>query len=99
MRQVDRYKDILRTEMPYLRNKYHIAEVGLFGSFVREENKNNSDLDILVRFDEYPSAFEYVDLEDYLSQKLGVKVDLANKETLKNYIGKVKLREKNTTTY
>jgi len=79
--------------MPYLRHKYHIAEVGLFGSFVREENKNSSDLDILVEFEEYPSAFEYIDLEDYLSQKLGVKVDLANKETLKKYIGKRILAE------
>ncbi len=93
MRQVDRYKEILRNEMPYLRHKYHIAEVGLFGSFVREENKNSSDLDILVEFEEYPSAFEYIDLEDYLSQKLGVKVDLANKETLKKYIGKRILAE------
>jgi hypothetical protein len=93
MRQVDQYKRILQEEMPYLRDRYHVAELGVFGSFVRGENEENSDLDILVKFNEYPSAFEYIDLEDYLSKRLGVQVDLANKETLKKYIGKRILAE------
>ncbi|MEM2169145.1 MAG: nucleotidyltransferase family protein, partial [Candidatus Bathyarchaeia archaeon] len=52
-----------------------------------------SDIDILVEFEEPPSLFEFMDLEDYLSKLLGLKVDLVTREALKPRIGERILRE------
>ena len=83
----------LRAELPEIRSKYNVATVELFGSFVRHEQKADSDLDILVTFSKAPSLFEFIELEDYLSESLGVKVDLVMKSSLKPNIGKRILSE------
>ena len=57
--------------------------MGIFGSYVRGEQKKKSDLDVLVDFVEPISLFRFVELEDFLSQRLGVKVDLVMKDSLK----------------
>lgn len=57
--------------------------IGIFGSYVRGEQKRKSDLDLLVEFSDPPSLFKFVELEDFLSQKLGIKVDLVMKDALK----------------
>jgi len=93
MNKIDQYKEILKNELPYLKKEYSVAEIGVFGSYVRLENKEDSDLDVLVKFDQYPSLFKYLDLEEYLARKLGVKVDLVHKDSLKKYIGKRILSE------
>lgn len=67
--------------------------MGIFGSYVRGEQDSESDLDILVEFDEAPGLFEYIRLEDYLSEILGIKVDLVMKSALKPAIGKRILEE------
>ena len=60
---------------------------------MRGEQQPQSDLDILIDFDEYPSLLEFVGLEDELSQSLGLKVDLVMKSGLKPRIGEHILRE------
>jgi hypothetical protein len=60
---------------------------------VRGEQEPESDLDILIEFEEAPSFFEYIRLEDYLSEILGVKVDLVMKSALKPAIGNISLRK------
>ena len=76
--------------MPYLQDKYSVKEIGLFGSYIRDEQDSNSDLDIIISFNESPSLFKFVELENFLSDKLKIKVDLvmrtALKENLKDYI-------------
>ena len=52
-----------------------------------------SDVDILVDFEEPPSLFEFMDLEEYLSKLLGLKIDLVSKGALKPRIGKRILEE------
>jgi len=66
-----------------LKENFKVKTIGLFGSYVRGEQKNNSDLDILVDFYEPISLFRFIELEDFLSQWLGVKVDLVMRDTLK----------------
>ena len=83
----------LREELPRLRSKYHVAELEIFGSFVRNEKRANSNLDILVSFSKAPSLFKFIELEDYLSKQLDVKVDLVMKSLLKPNIGKEILAE------
>jgi predicted nucleotidyltransferase len=60
---------------------------------VRNQQKKKSDLDVLVEFSESTDLFAFVELESYLSDLLGVKVDLVMKDTLKPRIGKHILRE------
>jgi uncharacterized protein len=78
----------LRSMLPLLRNTFHVQTLEIFGSFVREEQSENSDLDLLVTYSEVPTLFEFVALENYLSDELKVKVDLVMKDSLKPAIGK-----------
>jgi hypothetical protein len=73
----------LKEMLPYLRAEYHLRMMEIFGSFVRGEACENSDLDLLVTFDEDPSLFKFIALENYLSDALGVNVDLVMKDSLK----------------
>ncbi len=75
--------DKLQQNMPLLRDQFKVNSLELFGSYVRKEQKNHSDLDLLVTFTESPSLFKFVRLENYLSELLGVKVDLVMKDALK----------------
>ena len=76
-----------------LRKDFSVKEIGVFGSYVREEQTKKSDIDILVDFYNEPSFFKFIALERYLSDLLGVKVDLVMRKALKHYIGKHILKE------
>jgi predicted nucleotidyltransferase len=91
--RVDQIRTILQRELPALAKQYRVASLGLFGSYVRGENRPDSDLDVLVTFSETPSLFRYVELEDHLSKLLGVRVDLVMREGLKPAIGQRILAE------
>ncbi|MBI3788426.1 MAG: nucleotidyltransferase family protein [Ignavibacteriales bacterium] len=88
-----RAKRILRAHLPALRERYAVTSLGVFGSYVRSEQKKKSDLDVLVEFETAPSLFKYGELEDHLSDLVGIKVDLVMKKTLKPYIGRNILAE------
>jgi uncharacterized protein len=95
MKEFNEIRKILREQKPYLAEKYGVEIVGVFGSYVRQEQRSDSDLDILIELDRPPkiSLIGLVELEDYLSQILGVKVDLAIKTNLKKRIGRRILQE------
>ena len=77
---------ILKKEMPALNSTYHVSDCGIFGSYVREEAGESSDIDILVRFEKPIGFFKFIELENYLSEKLGIKVDLVTEDALKPLI-------------
>ena len=83
----------LRALLPLLREKYHVRTLEVFGSYVRGEAGSHSDLDLLVTFDQVPTLFQFVALENFLSDRLRVKVDLVMKDDLKPEIGKHILAE------
>jgi predicted nucleotidyltransferase len=85
MNSLEEIRDILRSHKQDLRMKYHVKELGVFGSFARGEESNSSDVDILVDFDE-PIGWEYIDLIAYLESILGMKVDLVTPMALKRQI-------------
>jgi len=95
MNKVDEIKKILKEHKKELREKYGIEEIGIFGSYLRGEAKKESDVDILVEFKPGAkiSLLDFVELENYLSNLLGVKVDLVEKSALKPRIGKQILSE------
>jgi uncharacterized protein len=85
--------EILRQQIPMLTERYSVETLEIFGSYVRSEQKKNSDLDILVTFKQDPSLLTYIAIENYLSDLLGIKVDLVMKDSLKPKIGQQILRE------
>lgn len=91
--ELTRAKRILRAHLPALREHYSITSLGVFGSYVRGEAKAKSDLDLLVEFEHAPSLFKYGELEDHLSDLVGIKVDLVMKKALKPHIGRYILAE------
>jgi predicted nucleotidyltransferase len=95
MKSLDEIQHTLREQKPYLADKYGVKIVGVFGSYVRQEQRPDSDLDLLIELERPPriSLIGLVELEDYLSQILGVKVDLAIQTNLKKRIGRRILQE------
>ena len=85
---VSRFQAVLRHEMPVSAERFHVTSLGLFGSYVRDEQHHGSDLDILVTFDDVPSLFQIVSLENHLADLPGIKVDLVLRDSLKPHIGR-----------
>jgi predicted nucleotidyltransferase len=84
---------IIRQHLPKLIREYNISYLGIFGSYIRGEQKEDSDLDILVEFSKEPDLLEFIGLKQELSETLGVEVDLVMKSALKPRIGKKILEE------
>ncbi len=93
IKKIDQIIIKLRENMPVLREKYKVKTLGVFGSYVRGEQKKSSDLDILVEFQEPVGLFKFMELEEFLEKNTGVKVDLVSKKALKPRIGKHILEE------
>ena len=88
-----KYLEILHEQIPLLTERYGVETLEVFGSYVRSEQKKESDLDLLVTFKEAPSLLTFIAIENYLSDLLGIKVDLVMKDSLKPAIGRNILRE------
>ena len=93
MRRLEEIQEILRQKKPILRERFKVKEIGIFGSFVRGEEKDTSDLDILVELERPVGLIKFVGLQNYLSDELGEKVDLVTKSALKPRIKKSNLSE------
>lgn len=93
MRTVSEIKNVLEQQKRVLAERFSVKEIGVFGSYVRGEQKEGSDIDILVEFSEPVGFFVFLDLEEYLSGVLSVKVDLVSKKALKPRIGRRILQE------
>jgi len=94
VKKIEEIKAKLKEHKEELREKFKVKEIGVFGSYVRgEQKKRGSDIDILVEFKEPVSLLKFMDLEEYLSKLLGLKVDLISKKALKPKIGEHILKE------
>jgi predicted nucleotidyltransferase len=78
----------LRNLFPFIKENYNVKSIEVFGSFVRNENNSLSDLDLLVEFSDIPGLLKFVELENYLSDNLNIKVDLVMKDSLKPLISR-----------
>lgn len=85
MKTLTQIKTILTEQKPHLAKKYGITEIGVFGSYVRGEQRPDSDLDILIELTDPPfiSLMGLVNLENYLSDLLNIKVETAIRTDLK----------------
>jgi predicted nucleotidyltransferase len=87
MRHLDDILAQLRAMAPALRRRCAIRGMGVFGSYARGEQREDSDLDVLVEPGDGMTLPDYAELQSELSEALGVRVDLANRRTLKPRIG------------
>jgi predicted nucleotidyltransferase len=87
--------EAIKKQKMVLEEKYKVKEIGIFGSYVRGEQTEKSDVDILVEFEGGAKIglLKFVNMENYLSDILGLKVDLVMKSALKPRIGKQILQE------
>ena len=82
MTDLNTIKQILAQLKPELIDKYHISSIGLFGSIVRDDFTPSSDIDIIVDFSQ-PIGIEFVDLADYIENKLQKNIDLVSRKGIK----------------
>lgn len=75
--------DQLRILLPELRQRYAVDTLEVFGSRVRGEASPQSDLDLLVTFRQTPGLLKLIALENEISDRLGVRVDLVMRTALK----------------
>jgi len=81
MKKLEEIKAVLELHKDELKERFGVKEIGIFGSYVRGEQRADSDIDILVDF-ERPIGWEIVDLKEYLENLLGMKVDLVPKRSV-----------------
>ena len=77
---LEELRRLLRQQMPHLGECCQVRSLGVFGSYVRGEQRPNSDLDVLVEFEAVPSLLSFIHLQNHLSDLLGVSVDLVMRQ-------------------
>lgn len=93
MIDVETLRKTLQAHKEELNQKYGVKELGLFGSYVKNEQDETSDVDLLVEFDKAVDLFTFVNLKNYLSDLLNANVGLVMKKALKPKIGQRILQE------
>jgi uncharacterized protein len=93
MTQREQILDTLEELKEEIGKHYKVRHMGLFGSFARSEASEASDVDIFVEFEEGADLLDLVALGDFLEEKLGRKVDLATKNSLRPEIRDRVIRE------
>ena len=93
MRTFDEIKKQLQEHKQDLKNEYGVRNLGIFGSYVRGEQTDQSDVDILVDLEKPIGLLGLARLNRNISELLGVKVDLTTRNALKPHIGQRILQE------
>lgn len=75
----------LKELKPLLYKNYYVDKIGVFGSYSRNEQTKDSDIDILVSFRK-PLGWEFFDLQEFLEKELQLKVDLVSEKALKKQL-------------
>jgi uncharacterized protein len=92
-RTLNNIKKTLSDLKPEMHKRFGVSIVGIFGSWVRGEQRAESDIDVLVDFDRKVNLFEILELQWYLEGAFGCKVDVAPRDSLRKYIGRHILKE------
>ena len=82
-RTLDEIRADLQVLMPTLKKRFKVESLEIFGSYVRGEQTEKSDVDVLVTFMGSYSLWHLIDVERFLRRKLHVKVDLVPKDSVK----------------
>lgn len=72
----------IKQQYPYLMAEYGVKRIGLFGSYSKNEQTKNSDIDIIAEF-EKPICLKFIEFTEYLEKVLGIKTDVLTPEGIK----------------
>ncbi len=84
---------ILKKLKEDIKIKYKVKSIGIFGSYINNEQTDDSDIDFLVEFEENADLFHYVGLTLFLEEQFNKKVDVISKPALKEELRKSILQE------
>ncbi len=93
MKTIEEIKQKIREDQQIYKDQYKVKELKIFGSYVKSEQTQTSDLDILVEFEQPVSLLHMVSLENYLTDALNVKVDIVPKDSLRDELKEQILKE------
>jgi len=93
MKTFEEIKKVLQKHREEFREQYGLKEIGIFGSYVKGEQKEKSDIDMLIELEKPIGFVRFMKLENALSQLLGVRVEMVTRKALKPHIGKRILQE------
>jgi predicted nucleotidyltransferase len=82
MKTLEELKEIIERHRQELEQKFKVKRIAIFGSYTRNEQTKESDIDVLVEFKE-PVGFLFIHLADFLEELLNVKVDLVTPDAIK----------------
>lgn len=82
----------LKAIKPTLSTRFFVDKIGYFGSYARNEQTSDSDIDILVSFGK-PLGWAFFDLQEFLEKELEKKVDLVSVKALKEQLREIILNE------
>lgn len=92
--KIEEIKEIIYLHKRELEKKYKVKKIAIFGSFARGEQKEESDIDLLVEFEEEGKTFDnYMELKFFLEDLLNKKIDLVMKDALKDSIKELIMKE------
>lgn len=83
MKTLDEIQKILKPNMATFREDYQVTSLGIFGSYARGEQSEDSDVDILIDYEKAPTLSKLVDLRIVLGELTGVQIDLVTKNGLR----------------
>lgn len=93
MKNVENILETLKRNKPQLEKDYGLINIGVFGSYAREEQTEKSDVDILIELSMPIGLIAILKLKHTLEDMLGERVDIVSKKALKPYIGERILKE------
>ena len=93
MKTLEEIKEVIQKHREEFREQYGLKEIGIFGSYVKGEQKESSDIDMLIELEKPIGFVRFMRLENALSQLLGVRVEMVTRKALKPHIGKRILQE------
>lgn len=93
MKKIEYIKEVLAKHREELHKLHKVTKIGIFGSYVRGDQKHHSDIDILVELDEPVSLLKLVGLENFLTDILGMKADVVPKKDIRPELKEIILNE------
>ena len=93
MKSLEEIKEIIKSHREELKERYRVRSIAIFGSYVRGEQREESDIDLLVEFEGSVSLLHIVSVENYLSDILGMKVDLVPRKNIREELRETIIKE------
>lgn len=86
MKSLEDIQNLLREHQDLVQERFRVTEMRVFGSYVRQEQTLSSDVDILIDYEQAPTLWMIGELRDYLSEVLGLPVEVVTEKGLKPWI-------------